>query len=187
MIRTPAILRFLTMATLFLTTGGAAAQSTRTDVFLTSAAGTRVFALTPDGREGAAFGGSASVDYALFATELVAYLTKEIVRDSPEEYADSPLGSRWTRSMDDPDSRFGDHCLKIVTRIGSAVPMPSFSSGAVGAPTAADYVVRGATTALALRQVWDAFENDVQGERSGVSLRPKVSARRVGVSMTLHW
>src|SRR5882757_8993307 len=52
----------------------------------------------------AAAGGS--VDYAMFATELLAYLTKEVLSDSRDEYTSSPLGSRWSSSMPDGRSEF---------------------------------------------------------------------------------
>ena len=35
--------------------------------------------------------------------------------------------------------------------------------------------------------IWSAFQNDVEGNRTGVSLNPKVGSRRIGVNVTLHW
>ena len=180
-----ALRAFLVVSGLIVS-GATAAEPVRTEVFLTSAAGARTFSLVSV-TGGSAINATPHLDYALFATELAAYLTKEILPDSSEEFGDSPLGSRWTRSMSDSNSQFGDHCLKVVASIGSAVPMPSFGSVTTTSPSTAEYVLRGATAALALRQVWDAFTNDVQGNRTGVSLRPKVSSRRVAVNVTLHW
>lgn len=185
MIRRAAIHRLVAFA-LLLVASRAGAEPVRTEIFLSSAAGTRAFSLVSSG-ERPLVERSGQLDYALFATELVAYLTKEILPDSSEEYSESPLGSRWNRSMPSTDSRFGEHCINIVTRIGSAIPRPSFRSLAESPPSAEEVALRGATAALALRQIWDAFTNDVEGNRSGVSLRPRVSTRRVGVNVTFHW
>src|SRR5262249_5080769 len=54
---------------------------------------------------------SAGVDYAVFATELVAFLTKEVVRDSANEFDNTLLGSHLSSSMPDQRSEFGSHCL----------------------------------------------------------------------------
>ena len=129
----------------------------------------------------------AQVDFALFATELTAFLMKEVVSDSREEYKRSPLGSRWSQSMPKQRSEFGTHCLMIVGRVGAAMPRLMPGSSSLGAPSAMQYAARAATAGLALRQIWRAFEHDVKNERSGVSLNPKVSSRRIGVNVTLHW
>jgi len=140
-----------------------------------------------------AFGGSevsgarGRLDYALFATELLAFVTKEVMSDSGEEYKRSPLGSRWSSSAPKSRSEFGNHCLMIVGRIGSAVPDMMPSAIAESTPSAATYAVGAATTGLALRQIWRAFERDIRDDRGGVSLDPKVSTRRIGVNLTLHW
>jgi len=57
----------------------------------------------------------------------------------------------------------------------------------IGEPSTLAYVARAATAGLALRQIWSAFQNDVEGNRTGVSLNPKVGSRRIGVNVTLHW
>ena len=131
---------------------------------------------------------SQGLDYALFATELVAYLTKEVVPDSADEFDNSLLGSKLTRSMPPTSSEFGSHCLLIVRSIGSVLPFrANASSLAVGQPSTLSYAARAVAGGLALRQIWSAFQNNVEGNRAGVSLNPKVSARRVGVNVTLHW
>jgi hypothetical protein len=128
------------------------------------------------------------LDYALFATELVAYLTKEVLPDSSDEYDNSLLGSKLTRSMPPAQSEFGSHCLTIVRHLGSLLPLsPSATSLAVDQSSTLGYLARAAAGGLALRQIWSAFQNDVEGNRAGVSLNPKVSARRFGVNVTLHW
>ena len=127
------------------------------------------------------------LDYALFATELFAYLAKEILPDSQDEYGRSPLGSRWTSTMPERRSDFGSHCLMIVGQIGAAMPRFSSAVALDESPSMASYAVRAASTGLALREVWRAFERDVRDDRGGVSLDPKVSSRRVGVNLTLHW
>ena len=153
-------------------------------MFITSAAGNQAL---PGLSFGQPVASSDSLDYATFATELVAYLTKEVLSDSADEYVASPLGSRWSSSMPDRRSEFGGHCLEIVGQLGSAVPRLMPGLGASSAPSITTYALRAATAGLALRQIWSAFEHDVRGDRTGVSLDPKVSARRVGVNLTLHW
>lgn len=157
----------------------------RTEIFLASSAQAQNMALLSMGDVEAA--SRPGVDYALFATELAAYLTKEVLHDSLAEYDGSLLGSHLSRSMPDTNSQFGSHCLTIVTRIGSSFgrsPSPSFAAEPASlAATAA----RAGAVGLALHQIWSAFKNDVDGDRSGVSLNPKVSSRRVGVNLTLRW
>ena len=158
-----------------------------TEVFLSSAAQSTAMPLYSFGF-GAPQIAKPGLDYALFATELIAYLTKEVLPDSPGEYDNSLLGSRLSRSMPDSRSEFGTHCLTIVTRLGSALPLGGAASTlGVGEPSTLAYVARTAAAGLALRQVWSAFKNNVEGNRAGVSLNPKVSSRRVGVNVTLHW
>ena len=129
------------------------------------------------------------MDYATFAYELISFITKEILPDSRDEYPESPLGSRLTRDMTERHAAFGEHCLTVVSQVGAA--LPSFSSSSpdfsIGSPSNLDYLLRVASTALALRQIWSAFKNDVEGNRRGLSLDPKVGAHRVGVNLTLHW
>jgi len=159
----------------------------RTEIFLSSAGDGKAVSLLSAGSSDAG-GNSIGLDYALFANELVAYLTKEVLPDSANEFDGSLLGSHLSRSLPELHSDFGSHCLKIVTQIGSALPFSTGpSSVAIDSPSALQYAARAATAGLALRQVWSAFQNDVEGNRSGVSLNPKVSARRVGVSLTFHW
>ena len=132
---------------------------------------------------------STGMDYATFVYELVAFVTKEILPDSHDEYPQSPLGSRLSRDMTERDSAFGKHCLIVVREVGAALPW--FSSGSpdftIGSPSSLDNLLRVASTALALRQIWSAFKNDVEDNRRGLSLNPKVGAHRIGVNLTLHW
>jgi hypothetical protein len=76
-----------------------------------------------------------------------------------------------------------------VSQVGAA--LPSFAGAspafAIGSPSNLDYLLRFASTALALRQIWSAFKNDVEDNRRSLSLSPKVGAHRVGVNLTLHW
>ena len=169
-----------------VTNAPAIAGASDIKLFVSSAASDRAVPFLAFGNADAP-GVNGQLDYALFATELLAYVTKEVMSDSHDEYTRSPLGSRWSSSMPKRQSEFGNHCLTIVGRIGSAVPrmMPSLSTES--APSAASYAVGAVTTGLALRQIWHAFERDVRDDRGGVSLDPKVSSRRVGVNLTLHW
>jgi len=129
---------------------------------------------------------SAGMDYATFAYELVAFVTKEILPDSHDEYPDSPLGSHLSRGMTERGSDFGKHCLTVVSQVGAT--LPSFSSVSPDLTIGSlDYLLRFASSALALRQIWSAFKNDVEDNRRGLSLNPKVGAHRIGVNLTLHW
>ena len=130
---------------------------------------------------------SAGMDYATFAYELVAFVMKEILPDSHDEYPESPLGSRLSRDMTARDSAFGKHCLIVVRDVGAALPWSGSPDFTIGSPSGVDYLLRVASTALALRQIWSAFKNDVEDNRRGLSLNPKVGAHRIGVNVTLHW
>lgn len=168
----------------------ASAQTlSKTEVFLSSAASGHAVAFFAPGERAAVAGAASGLDYAVFAAELVAYLAKEVIHDSTSEYEQSPLGSRWSRAMPEERSEFGSHCLTVVTRLGSAIP--SFTANRasliVAPPSALDYAVRSATAALALRQVWRVLTDEVEGNRGGISLKPKVGTRRVGVNLTFHW
>jgi hypothetical protein len=172
----------------------------RTELFLPSAS---VTAQIPDRTElslslagenkaislfSTATGHSSGVDYAVFATELVAFLTKEVLRESADEFDNTLLGSHLSPSMPSQRSEFGSHCLTIITRLGSQLPLrTSPSTSMVGSTSTLDYAVRALTAGLALRQVWLAFQNHVEDNRSGISLNPKIGARRVGVKLTFRW
>jgi len=163
-----------------------AGEASSIRLFVSSAASDRPVPFLAFGNADASMA-NGQLDYAVFATELLAYVTKEVMSDSRDEYTRSPLGSRWSSSMPREKSEFGNHCLMIVARIGSAVPRMMPTMATESTPSVASYVVGVATTGLALRQVWRAFERDVRDDHGGVSLDPKVSARRVGINLTLHW
>lgn len=56
----------------------------------------------------------------------------------------------------------------------------------IGSASSLDHAARAVTAGLALRQVWSAFQNNVEDDRSGVSLNPRIGARRFGVNATFH-
>src|SRR5262249_49741589 len=83
---------------------------------------------------------SAGVDYGVFATELVAFLTKEVLRESANEFNNTLLGSHLSDSMPDQRSEFGGHCLTIITQLGSQLPLSrSAPSLAVGSTSTIEY------------------------------------------------
>ena len=159
----------------------------RTEVFLGSAGDERAVSLSRDGA--ATIRGSATLDYTTFAYELLAFLTKEVLSDSPEEYPESSIGSRLSGPMPEGPSEFGSHCLTIVTRIGSAVPFLSGKGSelAGGNGPALDDVARAAAAALALRRAWSDFDKDAPGDRRSVSVKPKLGTDKVGISLTFRW
>lgn len=173
---------------LTLTSAAASAQTLGPpEVFLSSGHDRRAISFLSAGETPR--GSTAGMDYATFAYELIAFIAKEVLPDSHDEYPESPLGSRLSRDMAKRDSAFGQHCLTVVSQVGAALPRfssvsPDFS---VGSLSGLDDLLRVASTALALRQIWSAFENHVEDDRRGISLKPKVGAHKVGVSVTLHW
>jgi hypothetical protein len=138
---------------------------------------------------------SAGVDYSAFAMELVAFLIKEVLHDSNEfdrplrgPYLSSSMPEQLSSYMPTQRSEFGSHCLTIITQLGSQLPLPrSAPSLTVDSTSTLDYGVRALTAGLVLRQVWSAFQNHVEDNRSGVSLDPKVGTRRVGIKLTFRW
>ena len=139
---------------------------------------------------------SAGVDYSAFAMELVAFVIKEVLHDSSNEfdrplrgpYLSSSMPEQLSSSMPNQRSEFGSHCLTIITQLGSQLPLPrSAPSLTVDSTSTLDYGVRALTAGLVLRQVWSAFQNHVEDNRSGVSLDPKVGTRRVGIKLTFRW
>lgn len=169
-------------------TAASAQRIGRTEVFLSSADTSRM--VTFFGSAGAPTAApSAGFDYAVFAAELVAYLTKELVPGSADEYRYSLLGSHLSPTVPKPRSEFGSHCLEVVTRLGSAVRGLGGDSPGLGAarPSALAYAARAGSTALVLREMWTAFKNDVEDTRHGVSLKPKVGGGRFSVSFTVRW
>lgn len=137
-------------------------------------------------------GNQDQLDYAIFIHELAAYVTKEILRDSSDEYVGTSLiPSHLTTDPVDRHSEFGTHCLTVLGRIRSGLPdspISGFLSGIDGgSPSVLAYMARAGTALLALRQVWFAYRNDIEDTRSGFSLNPKVGARKLGVSLTFHW
>jgi hypothetical protein len=69
----------------------------------------------------------------LFAAELLAFVTKEVFRESANEFDNTLLGSHLNRSMSDQRYEFGSHCLTIITRLGTQLPLrasaPSLTPG----------------------------------------------------------
>ena len=134
----------------------------------------------------------AGFDYALFATEVFAYVAKEVLRDSPDEFAgNSLIPSTLSPSMPSTDHDFGDHCLKVVKDIGrgvsSVAPMPSL--GGVGrSPVVASYVGQAIGAAFGIHEVWRLIRNDIVDNRSeAFSVHPKVGSNKVALSLTLRW
>lgn len=128
----------------------------------------------------------AGLNYAVFVSELVAFVTKEVLSDASDEYQDSPLGSHLSRGMPAQRSEFGSHCLMVVTQLRSALPsMPGVELEESHSPL--DYAVQSGTALLMLRNIWSAFRNDIEDNRSGFSLNPKVSSRKVGINLTFRW
>src|SRR5215468_859837 len=88
-----ASLGFAALFTQLVTATSVAAQTHgRTELFLSSAAENKAMTLFSTGT-GSGQADSAEVDYAVFATELIAYLTKEVFRDSANEFDNSLLGT----------------------------------------------------------------------------------------------
>lgn len=132
------------------------------------------------------------LDYSIFVHELAAFVTKEIFPDSADEYEGTSLiPSRLTTEPIEHRSQFGSHCLLVLSRIRFGLPqLPTFGmmSGAEGGSSSVPaYMARAGTALLAVRQVWSAFKNDVEDTRSGFSLHPKLSARKLGIHLTFHW
>jgi len=136
-------------------------------------------------------------DYAVFAVELTAYLAKEILRDSPDEfYGSSNLSSTWTAKMPATDHDFGEHCLRVVADIGSGISsqMPDTAAKlehvGVSAPTITSYAAQGIGTLLAAREIWKAMRSDIVDDDDHsdlLSISPKVGSNKVAVALTIHW
>jgi hypothetical protein len=131
------------------------------------------------------------VDYGLFATELIAFVVKEVFPNSRDEYAGS---SRipFHMSADVPGSRsdFGRHCLIVLKqfrtgRVASREPIVLPEIESPSHPGAALGWLRGA--ALFAGEVWSALRNEVEDRQTGISLRPKLSSRKVALKLTVRW
>lgn len=129
----------------------------------------------------------ARLDYAVFVHELVAFVAKEVLPNSGDEYArSSPMPSRLSDSMPYQRSNFGAHCLTVVTQLRSQVPALAGIRASAGASTL-DTLVGAGATALFVRHAWSALQKDVEGDRSGFSLHPRLSPNRVMMNFTFHW
>ena len=179
---------FLVWAVSGVVAGSASAESIPpTRVFLSSWSESPAVPLVALGDGASPDRNPAGMDYAVFVSELAAFVTKEVLSDSSDEYRESPLGSHLSRGMPEQHSAFGSHCLTVVTGLRSALPSMPGSVALEDSPSPVDYAVRTGTVLLMFRQIWSAFRNDVEGNRSGFSLNPKVSARKVGINLTFHW
>jgi hypothetical protein len=133
-------------------------------------------------------GQSDQMDYAIFVHELAAYITKEILPDSADEYeGSSMIPSHLSTGMPEGRSRFGAHCLTVLGQIGSELPAIQVPYMNGDSPSMLAQAARAGAALLAVHQVWSAFRNDVEDNRTGFSLNPKVSARKIGVNLTFHW
>lgn len=135
-----------------------------------------------------------ALDFATFASELTAYIAKEVLDDAPDEFSDSEIKGPLSRSMPDSNSRFGTHCLIIVSEIGETVgekvvapTLASTGHGQHWAARGAGWAARGAGTAFAIHEVWRGFRRDVSGDTDGFSINPKVGANKLAVAVTLRW
>ncbi|HLG42627.1 MAG TPA: hypothetical protein VI643_04615, partial [Planctomycetota bacterium] len=93
------------------------------------------------------------LDYAIFIHELAAYVTKEILPDSADEYEGTSLiPSHLTTEPMEHRSRFGTHCLMMLGQIRSGLPQfPAFgmiSGAAGGSPSILAYIARAGTALL---------------------------------------
>lgn len=147
-------------------------------MYLASADETR--AMSPKGNSG-------TLDYATFVLELLAFVAKEVLPDSQDEFPESLIGSRLSHSMPEQRSEFGSHCLTIVTHLRSAVPYFSASRAELGTSSTSALADPARPTALALRRMWSAFENGAADDRRDVSLNFKLGANKLGMSLTFHW
>jgi hypothetical protein len=130
-------------------------------------------------------------DYALFASELVAYVAKEVLDDSPDEFAgNSLIPSTLSPSMPATDHDFGSHCLKVVKDIGQGIAdadMPVIGRVGASAPAVTNYAGHAIGAAFALREVWKLIRNDIENHSEGFSLHPKVGSNKVALSLTVRW
>jgi hypothetical protein len=131
--------------------------------------------------------------YASFAVELLAYLAKEVLPDSRDEFhGNSNLPSTWSDSMPETSHDFAGHCLEVVQDIGEALTANAPAEmPAVGdtRPSVASAFAQGLGAALAVHDAYKAFENDIEHERRSdvLSIDPKVGSNRIAVAFTLRW
>jgi hypothetical protein len=181
---------------LFLAAEASAEPTKRLSTQLFLLAGSGAFdAARPPEREGV-------VDPGTFATELFAYLTQEILPDSPEEYRGSLIPSRlndrwWQTSAATTGklatwgskSQFGDHCLLVIDRIfDSTKPALPASFAGAGVSSAASFVpflARSAAAFFLLRDVFSANESNEHPR--AFSLQPRLSARRAEARLVIRW
>ena len=134
---------------------------------------------------------AAPFDYALFASELVAYVAKEVLDDSPDEFAgNSLIPSTLSPSMPATDHDFGSHCLKVVTDIGrgiSSSEVPVLGSVGSSAPAMTSYAGHAIGAVFAVREVWHLIRNDIENRSEGFSLHPKLGSNKVALSLTIRW
>lgn len=135
----------------------------------------------------------AEFSYASFAVELFAYLAKELLPDSPDEfYGNSNLPSTWNDSMPETPHDFGGHCLEVVQDIGDAImPEDSPKLPAVGGtrPMLASALAQGVGAALAVHEVWKAVDDGFERDRRSdvFSIDPKVGSNKIALALTLRW
>ena len=114
-----------------------------------------------------------SLDRATFVLELLAFVAKEVLPDSPPEFSESLIGSRLSGSMPEQRSDFGKHCLMIVAHFRGAMLSPPASSIEPGFP--------------GLRRIWSAFESGTEGAARDVSLNVEIGIDKAGVRLTFPW
>ncbi len=185
--RRPRVLA-LALATTAFFAGHAVAEPIRgVGISLTTGSGRAIVSSIDDAGRTSWPRGAARLDYAVFAYELLAYVAKEVLPDSPEEYFESPIGSHLSRDLPEHRSEFGSHCLMVIADFRSGLSAAAGDPVLDARPGALDYAVEAATAALALRQLWSAFRNDLTREHSGFALDPKVGARKIGLHLTFRW
>jgi hypothetical protein len=89
--------------------------------------------------------------------------------------------------MPDTDSRFGSHCLHVVTEFGSRVSRTPALSPVSSATSTAAYAARGIAAALAIRDSSKALRHRDDRDSGGFSLAPKVGANKLMLRLTFRW
>jgi hypothetical protein len=154
---------------------------------VTTGRGTQVHVLLTGGTGAAADAAAAHpFSYPLFASEIVAYVAKEVLSDAQDEFADSPIPGHLSPSMPDTDSRFGSHCLHFVAELGSRVSRTPALSGVSSATSTAAYAARGIAAALAIRDTSKALRHK-DDDAGGFSLAPKLGTNKLMLRVTFRW
>ena len=129
------------------------------------------------------------LDYGAFSLEVLAFVAKEIISNTRDEYQQSAIPSHLNERVSVQDSDFRRHCRSMFERMSKDLFETFRSSDRGETAPLVDVAPIAATAAafLVLRDVASAFRPTKTETGSLFVLEPKIDVRRIGLRFGIRW